>query len=87
MRYETGDRTHASRGEAAKFKFLRTAGFVIEGQHDQPGTSTVVSVTEGGNRWSFPVRVEHRQFDGVMHTAYVPSNRSIAEMRKTMAMQ
>lgn len=82
MSKKEGSGDFASRKEEAKFGVLRSVGLVREGVFGNPGDKTTIRVTDR----EITARVEHRQFDGVMHTAFIPSNREIANLRRSIVM-
>ncbi len=75
-----------SKREREKFDFLRKAGMMMQGVYDNNGERTIITITDPatGSRTEIPVTATIRQIEGQIYTAYVPSRRNMASVRRSI---
>lgn len=80
----TGD--FSSKREKEKFDTLRKAGMMLQGIYDKNGERTRITISDptSGSRTEIAVTAIIRQFEGQTYTAYVPSRRDMASVRRSI---
>jgi len=77
---------YRSKRDQQKVETLKKAGMVIQGAYDNNGERTTIKFVDRitGTSRDIPVTADRRNFGGEVYTAYVPSRRDMAAIRRAV---